>query len=325
MRDGEDYGQALQERGLHIRNGIPRSTETLSAAQKQTEDVFEYKWSQRASYESLAGSPEARSWLEQRYGAAEQMPFLADGKDRPILLDAGCGSGYSALALFQPIFERVRYLGADVSSAVDVARERFLERNLADVAFIQANIVDLPLPDECVDVIFSEGVLHHTDSTRDSLFALTKKLRPGGWMLFYVYRKKGPVREFTDDFIRQKLQSMSPERAWAEMLPLTKLGRALGELNIDIEIPEEISVLQIPAGKISLQRFVYWHIFKAFYRPGMSLDEMCHINFDWYAPRNAHRHSPEEIRAWCQQAGLRIRRETVEESGITIVAEKRVL
>ena len=70
-------------------------------------------------------------------------------------------------------------------------------------------------------------------------------------------------------------------------------------------------------------RYLYRHVFKAFYRPGMTLEEMNHINFDWYAPRNAHRHTVEEVRSWCAEAGLIIERERIEDSGITAIARKR--
>ncbi len=59
-----------------------------------------------------------------------------------------------------------------------------------------------------------------------------------------------------------------------------------------------------------------------FYRPELTLDEMNHINFDWYAPKNAHRQSAEEVRAWCAGLGLAIEREQVEEAGITVIARK---
>jgi hypothetical protein len=46
------------------------------------------------------------------------------------------------------------------------------------------------------------------------------------------------------------------------------------------------------------------------------------INYDWFAPANAHRHTPEEVRAWCAGAGMTIEREVVEEAGITVIARK---
>ena len=107
------------------------------------------------------------------------------------------------------------------------------------------------------------------------------------------------------------------------MMPITKFGKYLGDLNIEIDVPENIDLLDIPSGKISLQRFFYWHVFKAFYSTTMSLDELNHVNVDWYAPVNAHRQTPEQVRSWCLEAGLVIEREHVQESGISVIARKR--
>jgi SAM-dependent methyltransferase len=315
-------GQSVEAhgRGLTMRDGILRAREFISAAQDQTKDTFGFKWAKRDTFE---GEPLKflRQWLIEKYGNVAAAPWLFATSANPVLLDAGCGAAMSALALFEPVLDRVRYLGADVSTAVDVAKARFAERGLG-AAFLQADLNQLPLPERSVDLIFSEGVLHHTDDTRAALTAVVRHLKVGGRILFYVYRKKGPVREFTDDYIRDKLQAMTPEQGWEAMLPLSKLGKLLGDLNIEIDVPEKIELLDIPAGRINLQRFFYWHVLKAFYRPEMSLDEMNHLNFDWYAPKNAHRQSAEDVRAWCAALGLVIEHEKVEEAGITMIARK---
>jgi SAM-dependent methyltransferase len=307
-------------RPLTLIGGIPRAAELHSAAQAQTRETFGFKWARRDTYEGGVASHAAR-WLAEKYGDPAAAAWLDEHGPAPLLLDAGCGAALSALALFAPVLHRIRYLGVDVSTAVEVAARRFAERGLS-AAFLQADLMRLPLPPESVDLIFSEGVLHHTDDTRAALAALTRHLKPGGRILFYVYRRKGPIREFTDDHVRAKLQAMTPEEAWAALMPLTRLGRALGELDVEIEVPETIDLLEIPAGRISLQRFFYWHVCKAFHRPEMSLEELNHINFDWFAPRNAHRHTPEEVRGWCAALGLAIEHERIEEAGITIRAKK---
>lgn len=315
-------GQSVETRGrtLTMRDGILRASEFISAAQDQTKDTFGFKWAKRDTFE---GEPLKflRQWLIEKYGNVGAAPWLFATSDNPILLDVGCGAAMSALALFEPVLDRVRYLGADVSTAVDVAKTRFEERGLP-AAFLQADLNQLPLPERSVDLIFSEGVLHHTDDTRAALSAVVRHLKVGGRILFYVYRTKGPIREFTDDYIRDKLQAMTPEQGWEAMLPLSKLGKLLGDLNIEFDIPEKIDLLDIPAGRINLQRFFYWHVLKAFFRPEMSLDEMNHLNFDWYAPKNAHRQSAEDVRAWCAALGLVIEHEKVEEAGISMIARK---
>lgn len=318
---GEGAQFTLRGQAFRVRGGIPRSAKFVSDAQTQTRETFGFKWKKRDTFDSPASLARMREWLVERYGDVPNAPWLAEHGPSPLLIDAGCGAGMSGLELLGSLVGRVRYLGVDISEAVDVAAHRFVERGLS-AGFVQADISDLPFPEQSVDLIFSEGVLHHTNSTEGALKSLARLLKPGGRFLFYVYRRKGPLREFTDDYIRDKLQAMVPEDAWRAMEPLTRLGIALGELEAQIEIAEPIDLLGIPAGRMDLQRFFYWHVAKAFYRKDLSFDEMNHINFDWYAPRNAHRQSAEAVRAWCTESGLAVEREIVEDAGITVIARK---
>jgi SAM-dependent methyltransferase len=318
-----DEGIAFNARGQEfvVREGIPRSKKLLSAAQGQTSQAFGYKWKKVSTFDSPASLARMRGWLVERYGELGEGRWLDEHGELPILLDAGCGGGMSGLELLSPILPRIRYIGVDVSEAVDVARHRFEQRGF-EGGFLQADITDLPLSTASVDLILSEGVLHHTNSTEHALKSLARLLKPGGRFMFYVYRRKGPIREFTDDYVRAQLQTKPPDEAWKAMEPLTRLGIALGKLDSEIEIEEPIDVLGIPAGRTTVQRLFYWHIAKMFYRADLSFDEMNHINFDWYAPANAHRQSPEEVRVWAQEAGLVIEREVVEDAGITVIARK---
>ena len=54
-----------------------------------------------------------------------------------------------------------------------------------------------------MDLIFSEGVLHHTDSTERSIHYLAAKLKTGGRFLFYVYARKAVIRRW----VREDTQS----------------------------------------------------------------------------------------------------------------------
>ncbi|HEY3727767.1 MAG TPA: class I SAM-dependent methyltransferase [Solirubrobacteraceae bacterium] len=305
-----------------VADGILREQRIASRSQAQTAGAFGFKWEQRETFESEASLRRMREWLVERYGDIASAAWWREYPQHPIVLDAGCGAAMSALELFGDRLAAVNYLGVEISEAIDVAAKRFAERGLT-AAFMQADITRLPLPEACVDVIFSEGVLHHTDSTRGALLALAPLLKPGGRFLFYVYRRKGPIREFTDDYIRRQLQEMTPAAAWEALKPLSRLGEVLGQMAIELDVPEDIPLLEIPAGPIDLQRFFYWHIVKAFYRPDSTFDEMHHINYDWYAPANAHRQSPDEVEAWCAEAHLEIEHENVQDSGITIVARRR--
>jgi arsenite methyltransferase len=318
----EEGGEVeIRGRPFALRDGIMRLRGDVSDAQAQTSDSFGFQWHLRELFESDASLGRMKTWLIERYGEVSAAPWWDEYGEYPIVLDAGCGAAMSGLLLFERILPRAHYVGTDISTAVDIAAQRFCERGL-EAAFIQSDLLQLPLAPKSVDVIFSEGVLHHTDSTRGALEALTPLLKPGGRFLFYVYRRKGPIREFTDDYVRAKLADLPPEQAWKALEPLTKLGKALGELEVEVNVPEDVDLIEIPAGPINLQRLFYWHIFKAFYDPDLTLDEMNHTNYDWYAPRNAQRQSLEEVREWCEAAGLEIERERVEGAGITIVARR---
>lgn len=301
--------------------GILRQLSLYSDEQLQTSDCFGYKWGKRDTYESDSVKKNAKQWELDRYFDGDvslARSFLTKGGN---FLDAGCGSGFSASLLFGATLNQVNYFGVDISQAVDIAESRFLEENISG-EFLQGDISNLPFSGPTFDVIFSEGVLHHTDSTQETFKYLVTLLKPGGKFLFYVYKRKAPIREFADDYIRQQLSYLSDEEAWKVLYSITKLGQELGNKKINIDIQEDIPLLEIPAGSYDLQRFFYWYFLKAFFREDFSTDEMNHINFDWYRPKNCHRHTKEEIEVWCYEAGMVINRMKVEEAGITVIATR---
>jgi arsenite methyltransferase len=314
---------ALQRLGVS-EGTIKKAQSEYSEEQQQTKDIFGYKWSKQDTYTSAEVQRNAEKWLFERY-CNDRPSMLADwlSGGRKIILDAGCGAAYSALLFFKDHFKDHDYLGVDISDAVRIAKQRFEESGYKG-DFLQTSLLDLPIPNNSVDMIFSEGVLHHTDNTEKSLKYLATKLKKGGRFLFYVYAKKAVIREFTDDHIRQALLSMDDEEAWNALEPLTKLGIALGELEVNFDVPEDIPFLGIKKGKQDLQRFFYWNICKLFYRPEYSLDEMNHLNFDWFRPLNCHRHTKEEIEQYCEKAGLKIEHMNVQEAGFTVVALKTI-
>ncbi|MDR1917249.1 MAG: methyltransferase domain-containing protein [Synergistaceae bacterium] len=299
-------------------DGIIRQRDVYSDAQKQTEQTFAFKWRKRDTYESDAVKAASFEWMSRG--------FFGDTSERVVFpgcrfLDAGCGSGFSALVLFESELNKCHYLGVDISTAVDIAKTRFSEKKISG-EFMQADILRLPFNERTFDVIFSNGVLHHTDSTELGIKKLAPLLVEGGRFLFYVYRKKSPIREWTDDYVRECIKNLSDEEAWKALEPLTKLGKALGDLNAEINIPEDIAFLGIPKGSINVQRLFYWHVIKTYFRPEFSIEEMNHINFDWFRPANCHRQTPEQVEKWCSEAGLKIDRMYAEEAGMYVTATK---
>lgn len=310
--------QTADRRSYPVVHGIPRFVLTEDGDQLQSAESFGFKWQQTASYDSPAQRAHGLQWLIRRQGFGDEQSMREYFRSRRCILDAGCGSGFSSSLWLEP--NDTMWVGADISVAIDVARKRL--GNLQNTHFVQGDILKLPFKIESFDTICSEGVLHHTPSTEQALHALVPLLKPDGEILFYVYRKKAPIREFTDDHIRGIVSALPPAEAWEALRPLTKLGQALAELHAEVEVPEEIPYLGIKAGRHDVQRLIYWHVAKLFWNETMSFEENHHINFDWYHPRYAHRHTEEEIRRWCADAGLGIVWFCTEESGHSVRARK---
>jgi len=147
-------------------------------------------------------------------------------------------------------------------------------------------------------------------------------LEPGGEFIFFVYRKNGPVREFTDDHIRSVLAKMPPEQAWEALRPLTLFGESLSKSDAQVEVPMDIPYLGIPKGTYPIHMLIYNYFVKAFSKPGWSYDESTLISFDWYHPTYAFRHTEEEIRGWCNESGMRITHLDSRWTGFTVRATK---
>jgi SAM-dependent methyltransferase len=324
-RDEIEDGTLIAESGATypIRQGIPRFVLTEDAGQQQTGESFGFKWKRRDSYDSEAFRQANRDWLVGRYGFSSPTEMREFFAQHTLTLDAGCGSAFSSSLWMTPEWQcrtGARWLGADISEAVDVARQRL--GTCPGTGFVQADVLQMPFAPATFDAVFSEGVLHHTPSTRTALHRVSRLLKPGGHFLFYVYRKKAAIREFTDDYVRDAIAGLPPDQAWETLRPLTRLGQALAGLQVDVEIPEDVPLLGIKAGKLDIQRFIYWNVAKLYWRPEFTFEENHHVNFDWYHPRYAHRHTPEEVLQWCREEGLRMEHWDVQESGITVRAAK---
>jgi ubiquinone/menaquinone biosynthesis C-methylase UbiE/uncharacterized protein YbaR (Trm112 family) len=317
-------GKLISTNGLNyeIRNGIPRFVTTVNLDQLQTSETFGFKWKKRDTYDTPAFREIMIPWIIEMYGFKSLEDMTEHYNSSEIILDIGCGSGFtSSLWMDNTKWNgKSMWIGLDISEAIDVAQERLI--NIPNTHFVQADALQLPFPDVSFNTVISDGVLHHTPSTREAILSGARVLRPGGEFCFYVYRRKGPIREFTDDYIRDRISSLTNEDAWEMMRSLTKLGQVLTELHANVIIPEDIHLLGIRAGEYDVQRLIYWNFAKLYWNDKLSFEENVHVNFDWYRPKYAHRQSSDEVHSWCSEAGLSIIRFHEQESGFAVRAIK---
>jgi len=307
-----------------ITDGVPRflSSNALSDAPgdaAQTRESFSAKWTRIPNFGHEEASRQMYvNWYLERYGFGtldNLRDFLADKKT---ILDAGTGLGRDAILYGENSSAQV--IALDISQSIDFAYQH--AGHLPNVHLVQADLTMLPCNEGSFDFLACDQVMHHTPDTKASFDHLVRHLAPGGQIAFYVYKKKGPIREFCDDFLREHYTQASEEECYAFSRAMTALGKALSDLKAEVVVPEDIPILEIKAGKHDIQRFVYWHIFKCYWNEKLDWETNVLTNFDWYHPRYAHRHTAEEVRAWCAEAQLEIVLFNVIESGITVRARK---
>lgn len=105
-------------------------------------------------------------------------------------LDAGCGGGRASIAMAELGARSV--LGVDLGAqGLEDARQRAAQRGLGNVRFEQASLLELPLADGEVDLVWCAGVLMITADADRALDELLRVLRPGGRLYLLVYATEG--------------------------------------------------------------------------------------------------------------------------------------
>jgi ubiquinone/menaquinone biosynthesis C-methylase UbiE len=106
------------------------------------------------------------------------------------VLDAGCGGGRYTVAW--------RLLGAGTATGVDIspiniedASRRVKESGVNGVTFREGDVLELPFENDYFDIVFSNGVLHHTTDWEKGVGELLRVLKPGGFGWLYLIEEPG--------------------------------------------------------------------------------------------------------------------------------------
>jgi SAM-dependent methyltransferase len=190
-----------------------------------------------------------------------------------LVLDAGCGGGrYARLAGRSG----ARVVGVDLSDAVEKAVT--LCADLPDVDIVQADLLDLPLAEGVFDLAFSIGVLHHSPDPRRAFAQVAARVKPGGRLAVWLYRRNTPPQEWLNSALR----------AVTTRLP----ARVLEPLCAGLGLLGGAPVLNRTLNKAAnFSNHPDWTL------------RVCD-NFDWYAPRYQSHHTVAELRRWFTEEGF---------------------
>lgn len=288
---------------------------------EQTFQSFKDKWENNTNLafaQTLDENSDVFKWIVGRNGFSngEELAGFLKGKKR--ILDAGCGNGRVTALLTKYADDDAKIVGIDLTAA-HVAAENL--KDFKNVSIFQKDLLDDLSDLGTFDFIYSQEVLHHTADPKKSFDNLVKLLRPEGEIAIYVYKIKAPLREYADDYVRDIISGMSYEESSKALDEITEFGRVVAEKGITIQVPK-VDVLGIEAGEYDLQRFMYHFFFKAYWNNMFSREENNAINYDWYHPQIATRHSLEEVLGWYSNNNLGVTHQFLDHYGITVRGKK---
>jgi arsenite methyltransferase len=136
-------------------------------------------WAEDLGYPpELANVPEAS--VESFAGVANHF-LLGRMEEGATVLDLGCGAGTDLLIAAQMVGRSGRAIGIDMTpSMLERARQSAAEMGLDNVELHEGLIESLPLEDESVDLVISNGVIDLVPD-KEAVFAeIDRVLKPGG-------------------------------------------------------------------------------------------------------------------------------------------------
>lgn len=250
-------------------DGLRRSHGLHWATAAATEFSFSQEW--EAHWQQKA----ARTWgwtLDER---VEQFMLETESTPEAIagqwLLDAGCGSGQLSHALAD---QGLNVIGLDLSTGVFFAeRHRTSDR----VHYVHGDLLCPPFASQGFDIIYSQGVLHHTPDTFTAFHKVSQLVRPEGKFFLWLYHWP---RTFVQGWIKR---------------PIVEAARAV--------------ICRLPA---VLQRFCVQLYARTLHTRNVlcrrrnvpDFAELVVEVYDTLTPRYRHHHTPYEVAEWFYLAGF---------------------
>lgn len=256
-------GRVLDLRGPVLRL-LPRRD--MPRAEARTLKSFERQWRSYGRLRRIFGKdPHAMgaNLVGARMGTHIDRAWYAGRR----VLDAGCGHG-RYLRAFAALGAEV--VGLDAGRGPELAGVPLDDPR---ISVVQGSVLSTPLRDASFDLVFCDGVIHHTPDPHAAYLELARLVKPGGALYVWVYPREGALREGV----------FGAARALSTRLP----GGAMRTLAFMLA-PLTLGVRSYSG--TTLARATW--------------QECAQVVHDWLAPPLQSHHDFEELAGWAHEAGL---------------------
>jgi SAM-dependent methyltransferase len=200
------------------------------------------------------------------------------------ILEIGCGIGAETLAI-QDCLSAPLIFGVDLNFSILQAGPRYKER--PDIQFVMASLYRLPFAKASFDLVYSQGVIHHTHSTREAFDSVVDYTKPNGFCFIWVYGLDDHlVLRGAAGFVNRIVTGFQ----YVSLPLLSRLGGPLRDL-----VFSTMTLLCHPLVKSRMRRRTSW-----------KMRNTNHLLRDSFSVRYRHRHSYNELFEWFEDKNFRI-------------------
>lgn len=139
----------------------------------------------------------AADWLERSNREEEEKLSLLvrELKLKPglVVADIGAGSGVISLMMAREVGETGKVIAVDIQQKMlDLLSDKILDRDIKNVDLVLATEKSPNLQPDSVDLALMVDVYHEFAFPYETMFELSKAIKPGGRVAFVEYRREDP-------------------------------------------------------------------------------------------------------------------------------------
>jgi len=202
---------------------------------------------------------EAKNLLETRL-SRNGIEIL--NKEKLVLLDQGCGGGrYTAAWKLLGIQKAV---GIDFSDiGLQDAKARAEIAGIDNIDFVKGSVLEMPFDDETFDIVYSNGVLHHTEDWRKGILEQLRVMKKGGLGWQYLIENPGGIFWDSIEILRAIMKDVNKKYAQDVLrslgIPMNRVFYMLDHVMVPINTrltPEELILELEKNGACNIKRLI---------------------------------------------------------------------